>query len=91
MVRRGLTSERLTGLFLFGLLLFLPPLIGVFDRPYLVGGIPLLYLYIFVVWAGLIAVLMLIVERPPSDADLDEGEQGMGAEADVDQTRESKG
>jgi len=91
MVRRGLTSERLIGLFLFGLLLFMPPLIGVFDRPYLVAGIPLLYLYLFVVWVLLIALLTLIVERPPSDADLYEGEQAMEADAEFDQTKESRG
>ena len=64
MVRRGLTSERLIGLFLFGLLLFMPPLIGVFDKAYLVGGIPVLYLYLFLAWAMLIALMALIVERP---------------------------
>ena len=69
------TGERLIGLFLFGLLLFMPPLIGVFDKAHLVGGIPMLYLYLFLAWAILIALLALIVERLPSDDDLGEGEQ----------------
>lgn len=90
MIRRGLTSERLIGLFLFGMLLFMPPLIGVFDRSSLVGGIPLLYLYLFLAWAMLIVVLMLIVERPLGDGDLDEDEPVMGADADLDQTKESR-
>ncbi len=33
MVRRGLTSERLIGLFLFGIVLFTPPLLGIFNKP----------------------------------------------------------
>jgi hypothetical protein len=74
MVRRGLTSERLIALFLFGLVLFLPPLVSTFDKTELVGGIPLLYLYLFVAWAGLIAVTALIVEHPSGEEDLAEGE-----------------
>jgi len=74
MVRRGLTSERLIGLFLFGLLLFMSPLIGVFDKAYLVLGIPVLYLFLFLAWVMLIALMALIVERPQSEEDL-EGEQ----------------
>ena len=76
------TGERLIGLFLFGLLLFMPPLIGVFDKAHLVGGIPTLYLYLFLAWAMLIALLALIVERAPSDDDLGEGEQALGLDAD---------
>lgn len=75
MVRRGLTSERLIGLFLFGLLLFTSPLIGVFDKAYLVLGIPVLYLFLFLAWVMLIALMALIVERPQSEEDLAEGEQ----------------
>ncbi len=86
MVRRGLTSERLIGLFLFGLLLFMPPLIGVFDRATLVGGMPVLYLYLFLAWGMLIALLSLIVERPRSDDDLEEGEQVVSVDADSGQT-----
>lgn len=91
MVRRGLTSERLIGLFLLGVLLFMPPLIGVFDRSYLVGGIPLLYLYLFIAWAMVIIVLMLIVERPLSNSELDDDEPTMGGDADLDQSKELKG
>ena len=91
MIRRGLTSERLIALFLFGLLLFMPPLIGVFDKVYLVGGIPLLYLYLFLAWMMLIALLVLIVERLPSDDDLAEGEQALRPEADLGQTTGSGG
>ena len=91
MIRRGLTSERLIALFLFGLLLFMPPLIGVFDKVHLVGGIPVLYLYLFLAWMMLIALLVLIVERPSSDDDLAEGEQTLGPDADLGQTTGSGG
>jgi len=86
MVRRGLTSERLTGLFLFGLLLFTPPLIGAFDEADLVVGIPVLCLYLFVAWAALIGMTALIVERPQDDDEFTEGEQPLAANADLDQT-----
>lgn len=90
MIRQGLTSERLIGLFLFGLLLFTPPLIGVFDKADLVGGIPVLYLYLFVAWAMLIGMTALIVERPRGDDDFAETEQAPGADPDLGRTTESK-
>lgn len=86
MVRRGLTSERLIGLFLLALLLFMPPLIGVFDRLDLVGGIPVLYLYLFVAWAGLIVLLALIVEQPQSEDDLAQAEPATMREGERDRT-----
>jgi hypothetical protein len=76
MVRQGLTGERLLALFLLGLVLLLPPLIGVFDKPVLIGGIPLLYLYLFIAWGGLIASTALVVERPASENDVAGGEPG---------------
>ena len=63
MTGRDRSNERLVALFLLGLLLFLPPLLLVFNRPDRVIGIPALYLYIFVVWAGLIALSALISAR----------------------------
>jgi hypothetical protein len=76
MPRRGLIAERLIGLFLFGLLLLTPPLIGAFDKATFVGGIPLLYLYLFLSWALLIALTVLIVERPDPDEEIAESEPG---------------
>jgi hypothetical protein len=76
MPRRGLTGERLIGLFLFGLLLLTPPLIGAFNRTTFVGGIPPLYLYLFCAWALLIALTALIVERPDPDEEIAESEPG---------------
>jgi hypothetical protein len=58
----GLTG-RLAGIFLLGLALFNPPLLSVFNAPVFVMGVPLLYLYLFAAWAGLILILALAVER----------------------------
>ena len=63
----GRLTERLVATFLFGLALFNPPLLTVFSRPVMVLGIPLLYLYLFVVWLGLIVALALTIERGGGD------------------------
>ena len=59
----GISSERIVGLLILGILLFSPPFILIFDKPVLVAGIPLLFLYLFVAWAALIVLMMLVVER----------------------------
>ena len=46
----------------------------------------MLYLYLFLAWGMLIALLALIVERPRSEDDLEEGEQVVSADADSGQT-----
>jgi hypothetical protein len=56
-------GDRLIALFLFGCVAINPPLLAVFRNDLLVAGIPFLFLYIFGVWAVLIAALALIVER----------------------------
>jgi len=45
-----------------GFLLFNYPLLALFNRPGTVFGIPLLYAYIFAVWALLIVVIAIIAE-----------------------------
>jgi hypothetical protein len=59
-------------LFVVALLAFNPPVLSIFSVPDLLFGIPLLYLYIFVAWAGVILLLALNVsgliedeESPP--------------------------
>jgi type IV secretory pathway VirB3-like protein len=54
-------TKRLIGLFLLGYLLLTHPLISLFDRPALVWGIPILYVYIFGVWACVIILAALII------------------------------
>jgi hypothetical protein len=56
------TGDRLVALFLFGCLALSPPLLAIFGTDAFVAGIPLLYLYLFAVWAILILLLALIIE-----------------------------
>ncbi|MEM8960479.1 MAG: hypothetical protein AAGD38_03290 [Acidobacteriota bacterium] len=57
-----LRPVRLLALFLFGLVLFGFPLLGLFSRPTTVFGLPLLYVYIFGAWALFIALIAWLVE-----------------------------
>ena len=60
MTRDKVNGRRLVGLFLFGLLMFNFPLLSIFNRPVLVFGLPLLYLYLFGVWSMFIFLMMVI-------------------------------
>jgi hypothetical protein len=51
---------RLAAIFLLGLALFLPPLVGL-PRGGTVFGVPALPAYLFLAWGGLIAALALVV------------------------------
>jgi hypothetical protein len=64
--RDNIKGRRLAGLFLLGMLLFNFPLLSLFNRPVMVLGIPLLYLYLFVAWWGVIA-LTLAISRSRTD------------------------
>jgi len=63
MKRSGMTGERLVAAFMLGCVLLNYPVLFLFARPYTVGGIPLVYVYLFGVWTLLIAILALVVER----------------------------
>ena len=56
-------SERLIALFVIAFLLFNYPLLSLFARDTLVFGVPLLYAYLFVVWAVIIALTGWILRR----------------------------
>ena len=67
-------GRRLVGLFLLGMLLLNFPLLDLANRPVLILGLPLLYLYLFGVWS-LIILLIHLISRcrpdptlPPKDA-----------------------
>jgi hypothetical protein len=64
MAHRALQAQRLVALFVLGCLLFSFPLLSLFNIAGTVLGIPILYAYLFGVWIGFIALLILIVERP---------------------------
>ena len=65
-------GERTMALTVLGAVLFLGPLLRVFDAgpDATLAGIPVLYVYLFGAWALLIALLGLVIERSGS------GEQG---------------
>lgn len=54
--------ERLVAVFMLGLALFNPPLLAVFGKGGTVGGVPVLFVYLFVAWIGLIVLLAAIIE-----------------------------
>ena len=61
---KGLGSQRLVALFTGGWLLFNFPLLGLWDRDVVLWGIPLFPLALLLLWAGIIAALAWLMERP---------------------------
>jgi hypothetical protein len=60
----GRAGEHLALLFLLGILLVNFPVLAIFHQPMTLGGIPVLYLYLFGVWAaGIVAVFVLAHRR----------------------------
>jgi hypothetical protein len=59
----GLKGQRLIALFLLGALLLNYPLFSLFAGATELAGIPLIYVYVFFVWALLIVLMALVVER----------------------------
>ena len=62
-MRKGLAGQRLVAVFIAGMLLLTSPVLWLFDRPLVVLGLPLLHVYLFSVWLGLIVAVAWIVER----------------------------
>jgi hypothetical protein len=54
------SKDLLVALFALGLILLSWPFLTVVNRPAAVLGIPLLVLYLFAVWAGIIGVLVWV-------------------------------
>jgi hypothetical protein len=46
-----------------GFVLFVPPIVTVFDGGGQVFGAPLIWVYLFVVWAAIIGLVALLVSR----------------------------
>lgn len=63
MNRPNIKTHRLAALFILGALLFNYPLLALFNHPAQVGGVPVLYVYMFAAWALLVGLLALVVER----------------------------
>jgi hypothetical protein len=63
MIRSSIKGQRLVALFLLGALLLNYPLLNLFASHTMVLGIPVLYAYVFAVWALLIGLMALVVEK----------------------------
>ena len=66
--------ERLVAIFLLGLLLLLPPVLLVFNRPDRLLGVPVLYLYVFLAWIALIVLSAAVARSIPVDRPAGDGE-----------------
>ena len=52
-------QSKLIGLFVFAMVLLNFPLLGIFSRPSFLGGIPSVFIYLFVVWVIIIFLIRL--------------------------------
>jgi len=55
-------GPRLAALCMLGMLLFNFPVLALFNVPQTLFGVPLLYAYLFIAWAGLIGLMALAAE-----------------------------
>jgi hypothetical protein len=56
-------AQRFVALCMLGMLAFNFPILALFNVPGTLAGVPVLYAYIFVAWAALIALMALVAER----------------------------
>ncbi len=56
-------GQRLVALCMLGCVLFNFPILALFNVPGALFGVPVLYAYIFLAWALLIALMAWVVER----------------------------
>ena len=63
MRRSGNAGQKLVALFAAGVVLLDYPILALFTLPADVGGVPLLYAYVFGVWVALIALMAWAIER----------------------------
>jgi hypothetical protein len=59
----GITRQRLAAVFLLGCALSNYPLLSLFNKPGEIFNVPLLYIYIFALWAVLIALMAYVIEK----------------------------
>ena len=68
MPERKRQNERLIVLLVIGVIGLNYPLLSLFSKIKLLFGIPVLYLYLFVLWVVFIICLALILERPTASS-----------------------
>ncbi len=56
-------GQRFVALCMLGMLLFNFPILALFNVPGTLLGVPVLYAYIFIAWAALIALMALVADR----------------------------
>jgi hypothetical protein len=56
-------SQRFVALCMLGMVLFNFPILALFNVPGTLFGVPVLYAYIFIAWAVLIAFMALVANR----------------------------
>ena len=64
-MHKGLGKQRLVAVFVAGWLLLNFPLLALWDRDATVLGLPLFPAALFLLWAGLIALLAVLLEAMP--------------------------
>jgi len=62
-VKEEAKPQRFVALCMLGMLLFNFPILALFNVPGTVLGVPVLYAYIFMAWAALIALMAFVAER----------------------------
>lgn len=62
----NMNSRRLAALFAVGLTALFPPLLGAFNRPGSLLGVPILPLYLFAVWGALVLVCWVLTRGDKS-------------------------
>ncbi len=55
-------QSKLIGLFILALVLFNFPLLGIFTRSSFIGGIPSVFVYLFVAWLAIILIMRQNIE-----------------------------
>ena len=62
MKRFDSTGQRLAALFMMGCVLLNYPILSLFARSEEIGGIPLLYAYVFGAWIFVVGLMALVIE-----------------------------
>jgi hypothetical protein len=60
---RQQSKEYIVILFIVGILALNYPMLDLFDRPWMPFGVPLLYLYLYLMWFVLIVLLIVVVQH----------------------------
>jgi hypothetical protein len=56
-------GQRFVALCMLGMVLFNFPILAIFNVPGTLLGVPVLYAYLFIAWAALIALMALVANR----------------------------